>query len=73
MAIMALAPRCCLLPDAAVRSYYQGLKNMIPTALSQVVEALVNLICGMLFAIGRSLHHGQYETNWVDLFQLGNR
>ena len=44
LCIAALAPAlffCCLM--AAYRGYYQGLNNMSPTALSQVVEALCKL------------------------------
>lgn len=51
LAIAAMGPAvlfCCLL--SAVRGYYQGLGNMRPTALSQVLEALVKLVCGLLFA-----------------------
>ena len=44
LCIAALSPAlffCCLM--AAYRGYYQGLNNMLPTALSQVVEALGRL------------------------------
>lgn len=32
---------------SAVRGYYQGLSNMVPTALSQVIEALGKLVFGL--------------------------
>ncbi len=35
---------------AAYRGYYEGLRNMVPTAISQVVEALCKLVAGLLFA-----------------------
>lgn len=47
-AIAALSPAvffCCLM--SIYRGYYQGLGNMVPTAVSQVVEALVKLVCGI--------------------------
>ena len=49
--VLAMAPAVlfgCL--TAAYRGYYQGLGNMIPTALSQVVEAGVKLIAGYTLA-----------------------
>ena len=51
LAIAAMGPAvlfCCLL--SAVRGYYQGIGNMRPTALSQILEAVVKLVCGMLFS-----------------------
>lgn len=48
-AIAALSPAvlfCCLM--SAWRGYYQGLGNMLPTAVSQVTEAGVKLVCGIL-------------------------
>lgn len=35
----------------AYKSYYQGVSNMIPTAISQVVEAIVKLVAGYGLAI----------------------
>ena len=32
------------------RGYYQGLSNMVPTVISQVIEALTKLILGLLFS-----------------------
>lgn len=37
---------------AAYRGYYQGLSNMRPTAVSQVLEAVVKLIFGSLLSLG---------------------
>lgn len=48
-AVLMLAPSVlfgCIL--AVYRGCCEGLENMYPTALSQVVEALVKLICGLL-------------------------
>ena len=35
----------------AYKSYYQGVSNMIPTALSQVTEAIVKLAAGYYLAV----------------------
>ena len=46
--VLAVAPTIffiCIV--SAVRGYYQGLSNMIPTAVSQVIEALGKLIFGL--------------------------
>lgn len=50
-AIMAMAPTIifsCMM--ASYRGYYEGLRNMTPTAVSQVVEVVVKLIMGLLFS-----------------------
>lgn len=39
---------CCLM--SAYRGYYEGLRNMYPTAISDVIEALGKLILGFAFA-----------------------
>lgn len=47
-AVLAVAPTIffiCIV--SAIRGYYQGLSNMIPTAFSQVIEALGKLIFGL--------------------------
>ncbi len=36
---------------SAIRGYYQGLSNMVPTAVSQVIEALGKLIFGLALAM----------------------
>ena len=48
LAVMMMAPTVffvCL--TCSFRGYYEGLQNMVPTALSQVVEAVVKLILGL--------------------------
>lgn len=50
-AVFIMAPAIffvCL--SSSYRGYYEGLRNMYPTAYSQVTEALVKLACGLLFA-----------------------
>lgn len=39
---------CCLM--ASYRGYYEGLSDMIPTAITQVVEVVIKLIAGLMFA-----------------------
>ncbi len=45
---------------SAFRGYNEGLRNMTPTALSQVVEAVARLVFGIAFAT-YLLHHGMAE------------
>ncbi len=47
-AILCVAPSiflCCYM--SAYRGYYEGLRNMVPTAISQVIEALGKLAIGL--------------------------
>ncbi len=37
---------------SAYRGYYQGMQNMTPTALTQIIEQIIKLIAGFIFAIG---------------------
>ncbi len=49
--MLAIAPAllfCCIM--SAYRGYYEGLRNMYPTAVSDVIEALGKLIIGYGFA-----------------------
>ncbi len=49
--IAVIAPAillCCIM--ASYRGYFEGLNDMVPTAVSQVVEAVVKLVAGLLFA-----------------------
>ena len=50
-ATLALAPAallvCCM---SAIRGYAQGMRNMVPTAVSQIIEALCKLILGLSLA-----------------------
>ncbi|MCL2106680.1 MAG: polysaccharide biosynthesis protein [Oscillospiraceae bacterium] len=51
-AILAIAPSiffCCAM--SIYRGYYEGLRNMVPTAVSQVIEALCKLILGLALAM----------------------
>lgn len=49
-ALLAMTPSvifCCLM--SSYRGYYQGLNNMLPTAVSELLEALCKLILGFGF------------------------
>lgn len=51
--IIAIAPSvffCCIM--SAYRAYYEGLANMVPTAVSQVIEAVAKMVLGLGFAYG---------------------
>lgn len=41
--------------SSTYRGYYQGLANMVPTAFSQVLESVVRLVLGTVFAYGTIL------------------
>ncbi len=50
-AVQAIAPAvlfCCI--TSVFRGYYEGSRNMVPTALSQVIEAVVKLCVGLYLA-----------------------
>ena len=50
-AVLAIAPSIFFVAImSAIRGYYQGLSDMMPTAISQVIEALGKLIFGLLLA-----------------------
>ena len=51
-AILAMSPSvlcCCIM--SAYRGYYEGMRNMIPTATSQVIEAVGKLVIGLVTAV----------------------
>ena len=49
--IVALAPSAlCVCIMSAFRGYYQGHGNMVPTAISQIIESLFKLIVGLALA-----------------------
>ncbi len=41
---------CCIM--STYRGYYEGLRNMIPTAVSQVIEAMGKLVLGLVLVWG---------------------
>ncbi len=51
VSIIALAPAVLFMAvTAGFRGYFQGHENMVPTALSQIIEALSRLLIGLAFA-----------------------
>lgn len=51
ISVIVLAPAvffCCIM--SAYRGYYEGVRNMYPTAISQIIEAIAKLIFGVAFA-----------------------
>ena len=61
LSVAVIAPSilfCCLV--SSYRGYYQGLGNMTPTALSQVIETAAKLVCGIALALFM-LHRGLRE------------
>ncbi len=50
--ILAISPALFLIcVSSSVRGYFQGLRNMVPTAVSQMIEAIGKLILGVGFGI----------------------
>ena len=64
LSIICLAPAvltCCLM--SAYRGYYQGMQNMYPTSISQIIEALTKMIFGLgLSGVVLYLTQREYET-----------
>lgn len=51
--VIAITPSilfCCIM--STYRGYYEGLNNMYPTAISQVIESLGKLVFGLAFSYG---------------------
>ena len=68
----AVYPMMCLAPTvffgclaSAYRGYYEGQRNMTPTAISEIIEAVVKLIFGALFAYAILYFgmHSYHETH----------
>ncbi|NLA76335.1 MAG: oligosaccharide flippase family protein, partial [Clostridiales bacterium] len=65
--IMMIAPSiffCCIM--STYRGYYEGMRNMLPTALSQVIEAVSKLVVGLSLAkLVMDVGLRQFETTGV--------
>ena len=70
--MMALAPTVffgCL--ASAYRGYYEGQRNMFPTAVSEIIEAVVKLVIGSVLAYGiliwgmESVHSPDHSFLWM--------
>ena len=66
-AVLCVAPSiffCCYM--STYRGYYEGLRNMTPTAISQVVEALGKLVVGLILAkLVTQTGMSQYESGML--------
>ena len=71
--IIALAPTvffACLM--STYRGYYEGLKNMYPTAISQVIEAITKLVAGLGFSslflhLSQNSYQNTGKVFWVEV------
>ena len=69
LSILAISPTVFLICiSSAIRGYFQGNQTMIPTAVSQVIEALGKLLLGLGFAI-IALNKG-YNISQVAAFAI---
>ena len=69
LCILAISPTVIMICiSSAIRGYFQGDQNMIPTAVSQVIEALGKLFLGLGFAIF-AINKG-YDTPKVAAFAV---
>lgn len=69
LSIVAIAPTLffiCI--SSAIRGFYQGYQNMLPTAISQLIEAVGKLTIGILFAL-YAIKNG-YEKHEVAAFTI---
>ena len=60
--VLAVAPTIffiCIV--SAIRGYYQGLSNMVPTAVSQALESMIRLFCGLWFCYSVLSHGGSLQ------------
>lgn len=52
LSILAISPTVLFVcASGAVRGFFQGCQNMVPTAVSQVIEAVGKLVLGLAFAL----------------------
>ncbi len=62
--VLAMSPAIffgCII--ASYRGYFEGLQNMVPTAVSQIIEVVIKLVCGLAgayFVLNHSLN--QYQS-----------
>lgn len=78
-AVLALCPTIILSTlTSSYRGYFQGRKNMIPTAVSQVLEQVVNFIFTLLLAyvlmkygLAAACAGGSFATSIAALFAAG--
>lgn len=57
------------------RGYYEGLHNMYPTAISQIVESITKIIFGLLFSYKSFeflIYHPEITKNLKDFFKISS-
>ena len=60
-ALLAIAPAILFVSVlASYRGYFQGMQNMVPTAISQIIEQFIKLVAGLGFAA----FFVQYGVKW---------
>ena len=61
LTMMVMAPSLFFVAvSSSFRGYFQGRENMVPTAVSEIIEALCKLIFGLLFAFIAMKLTGEY-------------
>ncbi|MEG2097193.1 MAG: oligosaccharide flippase family protein, partial [Pseudoflavonifractor sp.] len=61
LCVMALSPSVlCVCVMSAFRGYAQGHSNMVPTTISQIIEAVFKLVMGLGLAMGSNLAIGLF-------------
>lgn len=68
LSVIAIAPSiifCCIM--STYRGYYEGLNNMYPTAISQVIESLGKLVFGIVFLVSVE-KYAEYQISTGGLF-----
>ena len=71
-AIIAIAPSvffCCI--AAVYKGYYEGLYNMVPTAISQVVESVVKAVLGLALSYGAIVYFQQTGKSFEESLPFG--
>lgn len=69
--ILAISPTLLIIcVSSAIRGYFQGEQNMIPTAVSQMIEALGKLALGLGFAL-IAIAHGRTTAEAAAFAVLG--
>ena len=70
--MMAVAPALLICPVlSAYRGYYQGIQNMMPTAISQVIEQVVRVFFGL--GLGYLLFHEMIGGKLFSAFSPGEK
>lgn len=70
--MMAVAPALLIVPVmSAYRGYYQGIQNMVPTAISQVIEQVFRVALGL--GLGYLLFHNRIGGAFLSAYSEGEK